>query len=44
MSKQENIDELFITAENFIRNNIDSENIIDDFLDNAALGGWRLSI
>ena len=37
MSKQENIDELFITAENFIRNNIDSENIIDDFLDNAAL-------
>ncbi len=37
ISKQENIDELFVTAENFIRNNIDSENIIDDFLDNAAL-------
>ena len=29
--------ELFITAENFIKNNIDSENLIDDFLDNAAL-------
>tara|TARA_Y100000389_G_scaffold204953_1_gene261189 strand:- start:3830 stop:5983 length:2154 start_codon:yes stop_codon:yes gene_type:complete len=37
ISKQENIEELFVTAENFIRNNIDSENIIDDFLDNAAL-------
>jgi len=37
ISKQENIEELFVTAENFIKNNIDSENIIDDFLDNAAL-------
>ena len=37
ISKQENIEELFITAENFIKNNYDSENIIDDFLDNAAL-------
>ena len=37
ISKQENIEELFVTAENFIRNNIDSENIIDEFLDNAAL-------
>ena len=37
ISKQENIEELFITAENFIKNNIDSENLIDDFLDNAAL-------
>ena len=27
----------FITAENFIKNNYDSENIVDDFLDNAAL-------
>ena len=37
ISKKENIEELFVTAENFIKNNIDSENIIDDFLDNAAL-------
>ena len=37
ISKQENIEELFVTAENFIRNNIDSENIVDEFLDNAAL-------
>ena len=37
ISKQENIEELFVTAENFIKNNIDSENIVDDFLDNAAL-------
>ena len=37
ISKLENIEELFITAENFIKNNYDSENIIDDFLDNAAL-------
>jgi len=37
ISKQENIEELFVTAENFIKNNIDSENVIDDFLDNAAL-------
>lgn len=37
ISKQENIEELFVTAENFIRNNIDSENVIDEFLDNAAL-------
>tara|TARA_Y100000768_G_scaffold337240_1_gene279299 strand:+ start:11961 stop:14117 length:2157 start_codon:yes stop_codon:yes gene_type:complete len=37
ISKQENIEELFVTAENFIKNNIDSESIIDDFLDNAAL-------
>ena len=37
MSKQENIDELFLTAENFIKNNYDSENVVDDFLDNAAL-------
>ena len=37
ISKKENIEELFVTAENFIRNNIDSENIVDEFLDNAAL-------
>ena len=37
ISKQENIEELFVTAENFIRNNIDSDNIVDEFLDNAAL-------
>jgi DNA helicase-2/ATP-dependent DNA helicase PcrA len=37
ISKQENIEELFVTAENFIKNNIDSENIVDEFLDNAAL-------
>tara|TARA_B100001059_G_scaffold23318_1_gene18661 strand:- start:1415 stop:3571 length:2157 start_codon:yes stop_codon:yes gene_type:complete len=37
ISKQENIEELFVTAENFIRNNIDSENVVDEFLDNAAL-------
>ena len=37
MSKQENIDELFLTAENFMKNNYDSENLVDDFLDNAAL-------
>ncbi len=37
ISKQENIEELFVTAENFIKNNIDSENVIDEFLDNAAL-------
>jgi DNA helicase-2/ATP-dependent DNA helicase PcrA len=37
ISKQENIEELFVTAENFIRNNIDSESVVDDFLDNAAL-------
>ena len=37
MSKQENIEELFLTAENFIKNNYDSENVVDDFLDNAAL-------
>ncbi len=37
ISKQENIEELFITAENFVRNNHDGENIIDEFLDNAAL-------
>jgi len=37
ISKQENIEELFVTAENFIKNNYDSENIIDEFLDNAAL-------
>ncbi len=37
ISKQENIEELFVTAENFIKNNYDSENLIDDFLDNAAL-------
>ena len=37
ISKQENIEELFVTAENFIKNNFDSENLIDDFLDNAAL-------
>ena len=29
ISKQENIEELFVTAENFIRNNIDSDNIVD---------------
>ena len=37
ISKQENIEELFVTSENFIKNNLDSENLIDDFLDNAAL-------
>ena len=37
ISKQENIEELFVTAENFIRNNIDSESVVDEFLDNAAL-------
>ena len=37
ISKQENIEELFVTAENFMNNNHDSDSIIDDFLDNAAL-------
>jgi DNA helicase-2/ATP-dependent DNA helicase PcrA len=40
ISKQENIEELFVTAENFIRNNIDSESVVDEFLDNAALRSW----
>jgi len=37
LSKQENLEELLSTAERFYQNNIDSENILSDFLDNAAL-------
>ena len=37
MSKQENLEELVSTAERFSLNNSDSENIIQDFLDNASL-------
>ena len=37
LSKQENIDELISTVERFTINNSDSENLIQDFLDNASL-------
>ena len=37
LSKQENLEELLSTAERFYQNNIDSEDILGDFLDNAAL-------
>ena len=37
LSKQENIEELLSTAERFYQNNIDSEDILSEFLDNAAL-------
>ena len=37
LSKQENLEELLSTAERFYQNNIDSENVLSDFLDNAAL-------
>ena len=37
LSKQENLEELLSTAERFYQNNIDSENILSEFLDNAAL-------
>ena len=37
LSKQENLEELVSTAERFSLNNSDSENIIQDFLDNASL-------
>tara|TARA_B100000886_G_scaffold183046_2_gene125562 strand:- start:4989 stop:7184 length:2196 start_codon:yes stop_codon:yes gene_type:complete len=37
LSKQENLEELVSTAERFSANNTDSENIIQDFLDNASL-------
>ena len=37
LSKQENLEELLSTAERFYQNNMDSENILGDFLDNASL-------
>ena len=37
LSKQENLEELLSTAERFYQNNIDSEDVLGDFLDNAAL-------
>lgn len=37
LSKQENLEELLSTAERFYQNNIDSEDILSEFLDNAAL-------
>ena len=37
LSKIENLEELVSTAERFIHNNLDSENLIQDFLDNASL-------
>ncbi len=37
LSKQENLEELMSTAERFYQNNIDSEDILSEFLDNAAL-------
>ena len=37
LSKQENLEELLSTAERFYQNNIDSEDVLSDFLDNAAL-------
>ena len=37
LSKQENLEELVSTAERFSINNPDSENLIQDFLDNASL-------
>ena len=37
LSKQENLEELVSTAERFTINNPDSENILQDFLDNASL-------
>ncbi len=37
LSKLENIDELISVADRFARNNSDSDNILDEFLDNAAL-------
>jgi superfamily I DNA/RNA helicase len=40
LSKQENLEELLSTAERFYQNNIDSEDVLSEFLDNAALRGW----
>ena len=37
LSKQENLEELLSTAERFYQNNIDSEDVLSEFLDNAAL-------
>ena len=37
LSKIENLEELVSTAERFTHNNLDSENLIQDFLDNASL-------
>ena len=37
LSKQENLEELLSTAERYYQNNIDSEDVLSDFLDNAAL-------
>ena len=37
LSKQENLEELLSTAERFYQNNIDSEDIVVEFLANAAL-------
>ncbi len=37
LSKQENLEELVSTGERFSANNSDSENLIQDFLDNASL-------
>ena len=37
LSKIENLEELISTADRFTHNNLDSENIIQDFLDNASL-------
>ena len=37
LSKQENLEELLSTAERFYQNNIDSDDVLSEFLDNAAL-------
>ena len=37
LSKQENLEELLSTAERFYQNNVDSEDVLSEFLDNAAL-------
>ena len=37
LSKQENLEELLSTSERFYQNNLDSEDIVSEFLDNAAL-------